>query len=136
MYRRRSDTRDPYLFYMDPSDADFNFYQNLIQAPGLSDRPYISPLHDLLWALTYRYRLTGTSEVDGRLVYEIAVEALNPEGPAFSGTIWVEKGSYALRRLELEANPSSLIFQNIFSETAIHDASRKGPRTGAGAIQL
>ena len=115
MYRRKSDTRDPYLFYIDPSDAEFNFYQNLIQAPGLSDRPYISPLHDLLWALTYRFRLTGTSEVDGRLVYEISVEALNPEGPAFSGRIWVEKGSFALRRIELEANASSLIFFKTFS---------------------
>lgn len=105
-----SDTRDPYLFYMDVSDADFNFYKNLIQAPGLSDRPYISPLHDALWSLTYSYRLISTGYIGNKLVYEIAIEPHNAVGPTFSGTIWIEKGSYAIHKLDLLANPSSLIF--------------------------
>ena len=40
----RTQSTNPYIFYQDVSDADFNFYQNLIQAPKLGDRPFVSLL--------------------------------------------------------------------------------------------
>jgi hypothetical protein len=50
--RYQSETNNPYLFYLDVSDADFNFYRNLITVPKLSDQPFVSPL-----SASYKYHL-------------------------------------------------------------------------------
>ncbi|MEM6805150.1 MAG: carboxypeptidase-like regulatory domain-containing protein, partial [Bacteroidota bacterium] len=67
----RSDIRDPYLFYTDVSDADINFYRNLIKMPDLGDRPFISPLHSTNWRLIYSFKLEETFFEEGRVNYRI-----------------------------------------------------------------
>ena len=51
---------NPYLFYMDPADAEFNFYRNLIDAPGLGDRPFISPPQQCQLAAGLQIQIAGT----------------------------------------------------------------------------
>lgn len=105
-----SERNNPYLFYLNVSDADFNFFQNLVYAPDLSDRPLISPLHATLWQLTYRYKLEERIYDGGRVQYRILIKPRNREGPHVKGEILVEDGTWDLLKIDLEVMPSTLIW--------------------------
>ena len=79
-------SHNPYLFYTDVSDADFNFYYNLIDAPDLSDRPLISPLSSTSWRLSYTFSLEDQFLEGGKVIYKIRVKPrlaklLSKKGP-------------------------------------------------------
>lgn len=109
--------RNPYLFYTDVSDADINFYRNLVDAYDLSDRPFISPLSSTSWKLTYKYKLEEQFKEDGRVIYKIRVTPRLKVGPYFEGHIWVVDELWALKSVNLkivnEAMPVFDYFQII-----------------------
>ena len=109
----RTELNNPFLFLPKFPGAGFTFYQNLIPIQELGDRPFISPLHSTLWQLIYEYKLLSRTYVDGQVVFEIAVTPRNPEGPYFSGTIWIVNGDWAIKRVDLSIQPSALnLFRN------------------------
>lgn len=109
-----TDARNIYLFYQDVSEADFNFYQNLISSPKLGDRPFISPFNSIAWNLTYRYKLEERFYVDGRVNYRISFEPINRIGPYFSGEFVIEDDTWAIKSVDMEVMPTGLnFFQNL-----------------------
>lgn len=123
-----TERNNPYLFYLDVSDADFNFFQNLIYAPDLSDRPFISPLHATLWQLTYRYKLEERIYDGSRVLYRISVRPRNREGPHFKGELLIEDGTWDLLEVNLEAMPSTLIWFRRFALTHRYESLKDGRR--------
>lgn len=121
-----SELTNPYLFYQDVSQASFNFYQNLIEAPDLGDRPFVSPLNSTLWRLTYRYRLVESFIQNGRVHYRIAFEPRNEEGPYFSGELLVVDDLWAIRSIEAEIVPSTLNYFARFELMHRYEADEKG----------
>ena len=117
VYDYSTDLHDPYMFYLDVSDAEFNFYDNLILARHLGDRPFISPLHNTLWQIIYKYKLVGTYYDKGRITYKIDIWPRNQDGPYFEGTIWVEDKSWALKAIELNVLPSTMSYFKEFKLT-------------------
>jgi hypothetical protein len=115
MAKYHTESRNPYLFYQDVSDADFNFYQNLIQVPQLGDRPFISPLHGSLWQLTYRYRLDSSYLQNGKVHYLISFWPRNKEGPYFKGSLVVVDGYWAIASIACEIIPSTLAIHKKFA---------------------
>ncbi|MDB4286177.1 DUF5686 and carboxypeptidase regulatory-like domain-containing protein [bacterium] len=107
--------RNPYIFYQDVSEADFNFYKNLVVAPKLGDRPFISPLHAVSWQLTYKYKLEETFFEDGKVTYRISVTPRNPIGPYFEGELVIVDGIWAIKSVDLKAKPATLNFFKEFS---------------------
>jgi hypothetical protein len=106
---------NPYLFYQDVSDADINFYRNLIQAPDLGDRPFISPLHNTLWRITYVYKLEETWYEGSRVNYRISFTPRNQDGPYFSGFLILEDNTWAIKEIEVEVLPSTMpYFQKMY----------------------
>ncbi|MEZ4827964.1 MAG: DUF5686 family protein [Bacteroidia bacterium] len=109
-----SGLNDPYLFFQDVSEADFNFYRNLIEAPTLGDRPFVSPFHSTLWRVTYRYKLEKTWFEDNHVTYLISVTPINPEGACFSGQFIVEDGTWEVKSVDFEVQKSALSYFRSF----------------------
>lgn len=105
---------NPFLFYTDVSDADINFYRNLVDAYDLGDRPFISPLSSTSWKLSYKYKLEEQFMENGRVIYKIRVTPRLAAGPYFEGHIWVVDKLWAIKSVNLKIHPSTLSFFNYF----------------------
>ncbi|MEM6271257.1 MAG: DUF5686 and carboxypeptidase regulatory-like domain-containing protein [Bacteroidota bacterium] len=106
----QTETNNPYLFYLDASDAEFNFYENLITVLRLGDRPFISPLSATSWRLSYRYRLDETFYEDGRVVYKIRVTPRNPIGPFFEGDLYIVDQIWAIKSVNFRIVEGNLSY--------------------------
>jgi hypothetical protein len=112
-------TNNPYLFYLDPTDAEFNFYDNLIKVLRLGDQPFVSPLSSTSWRVTYRYRLVESFLESGRVVHRIAITPINREGAVFEGEICVVDGLWAIKSVNLQILRGNLSFFRDFR--MLHD---------------
>lgn len=90
------------------SRVNFNFYDNLLRIPGLSERAFISPVAANAM-LFYRYKLIGTSEENGQLVNKIKVTPIRKNDPAFTGYIYILDNSYRLHSTSLKLTKASQI---------------------------
>ena len=122
--RYQSEINNPYLFYLDVSDADFNFYHNLITVPKLADQPFVSPLSAVSWNLTYKYHLEESFLEEGRVIHKIIVTPRNNEGPFFEGELYIEDGSFAIKSVNFQILPTNLSYFNYFQ--IIHNYTRTG----------
>lgn len=105
---------NPYLFYTDPSDADINFYRNLVEAYDLGDRPFISPLSSTAWRVAYKYKLEEQFMEAGRVIYKIRVTPRLEHGPYFEGHIFIVDDIWAIKSVNLRIVPATLSFFNHF----------------------
>ena len=110
---RRTGAMNPYLFYLNASDADFNFYQSSLTLSSLSDLPYLSPI-GVGAMLSYRYELEATFQEEGQYVHKIKVTPRNEEGALFSGYIFILDKSWAISAVDLELNDGALRFFRYF----------------------
>ncbi|MFM2376736.1 MAG: hypothetical protein RLZZ165_1833 [Bacteroidota bacterium] len=122
--RYRMETKNPFLFFPDASEADFNFYRNLISVPKLADQPFISPLSSTSWNLTYRYHLLESFYEDGYVIHKIRVSPRNSEGPYFEGELYIEDGSWAIKSVNFQVLPTNLSYFDYFQ--VIHNYARTG----------
>lgn len=82
------------------SDMKFNFYENLVQISGLSDRPFISPINENAF-LSYRYKLLGTTFEDGKMINKIEVIPKRNTDPCFHGTIYIVENSWRIHSADM-----------------------------------
>ena len=104
----RTELQNPLLFIPKYPGADLNFYKNLIQVLDLGDRPFISPLHNTLWQVIYKYRLVSREYINGKVIFEIEVTPRNPDGPYFAGTLWVVNQDWVLSKVDLSIQRAGL----------------------------
>jgi len=104
---------NPYLFVNGIKDADINLFDNLIQAPGLCQRPLISPMAYNAF-LYYSFSLKGSFyDDDQRKIYEIQVNPRFREEALFDGTLFIRDSVWELVSYELGINKDAL---NYFKE--------------------
>jgi hypothetical protein len=82
------------------SDMQVNFYQNLQNWEGLSNRPLISPIADNALSY-YKYKYIGLAIENGETVNKIQVIPRNPHDPCFNGYIYIMEDSWRLQSLAL-----------------------------------
>lgn len=80
-----------------------NPYDNYIM---ISDIGLVSPLNSLGLQF-YHYFLRDSTIVDGRKIYEISFRPRLPQEPTFKGKFWIEDGSFALTKLEMQLSPKA-----------------------------
>lgn len=102
-------SENPYLLINDAQSADFNFYENLIDAPALTDKQLLSPIA-YNSGLNYFYDLETEFYQDGKKVYKIAVKPVYKHEALFSGYIFIEDSTWALLSVDLKVNSSALLF--------------------------
>jgi hypothetical protein len=82
------------------SDLAVNFYENLQDWQGLSNRPLVSPIAESAM-LYYNYKLLGESAENGETIYKIRVTPKREYDPCFGGTIYILKDSWRIYGLDL-----------------------------------
>ncbi|WP_082116079.1 DUF5686 and carboxypeptidase-like regulatory domain-containing protein [Hymenobacter terrenus] len=82
---------------------DYDLYQNSVR---ILNQSLPSPLADT-WRLHYEFWLEDSVRIAGEFCYRLGVEPRRPTDLVFTGTIWVTKADYALRRVDLRLSPKS-----------------------------
>ncbi|MEI7526336.1 MAG: DUF5686 family protein [Mariniphaga sp.] len=82
-----------------------NPYNNYIM---VSEMGLISPINSLGLQF-YHYYLRDSTLVNGRKIYEISFKPRSPQDPTFKGKFWVEDGSFALTKVEMQLSAKSNI---------------------------
>lgn len=90
------------------SDMKVNFYENLLNIDGLSNRPFISPIADNA-LFYYRYRLLGTSLENGEMVNKIELIPRRSSDPVFRGLIYILEDSWRIHSADLYLTKESNI---------------------------
>jgi hypothetical protein len=97
------------LFYTSTTEADFNFYNNIVEVPRLSEVPIISPLSRTA-LLSYKYKLEETTfDSAGTMIYKIAVTPRKKGNATVEGFIWIEDKSFAIKKLDVIFDSEGLI---------------------------
>lgn len=102
-------TTNPYILFNDVLSCDFNFYENLIYFPEVTQKPLLSPIAETA-NLTYQYDLEGSFYEGLQLIYKIKVTPIFITDAAFSGFVYVEDSTWKVRSIDLSINPQAMSF--------------------------
>lgn len=91
---------DAQLFtqYAGSSFQEYNFYTDWL---NIFERDFVSPIASEGMNY-YKYSLNDTIVIDGKTCFEIQVKPLRDQDLAFTGTIWINDTTFALKRIILE----------------------------------
>jgi len=109
-----AEVTNPYILYEDIHSSSLNFYKNLIDFPGVTLQPILSPIADN-GGMSYKYVLDGSFYENGKLIYKLKVTPIFETDPAFMGVIFIEDSTWKLVSLDLKVNPKALSFCEEFS---------------------
>ncbi|NUM31355.1 MAG: carboxypeptidase-like regulatory domain-containing protein [Bacteroidetes bacterium] len=87
------------------SFQQYNFYENNLY---LFDKDFISPL-SILSLTYYHYALLDSLEIEGHKTYKIRVWPKNKKDLVFTGHIWIQDTSFALKQVSLEISKEANI---------------------------
>jgi hypothetical protein len=82
---------------------EYNFYKNWL---NILDKEFISPIADG-WKVFYDYDLLDSVLVGKDSCYRLQVYPRREQDLAFSGTIWINKETYALKQVDLTVPKSA-----------------------------
>ena len=82
------------------SDIKVNFYENIQNWEGLSNRPFISPIAENA-LFYYRYKFLGSSVENGQTVNKIQVIPRRNADPVFRGNIYILDDSWRIHSIDL-----------------------------------
>lgn len=81
----------------------YNFNNNFVK---ILDKNFISPV-STVGLLYYKYYLLDSLYLEGRYCYEIMVIPRRKEDLVFSGTMWINDSTFALKRISVETDKSA-----------------------------
>lgn len=84
------------------SDIRTNFYENLLEMEGISNRPFVSPISDNA-LFYYRYKLLGTTVENGEMINKIELIPRRASDPVFRGQIYILEDSWRIHSADLIA---------------------------------
>lgn len=79
------------------SFQEYNFYQNWL---NIMSKEFISPIADG-WRLYYEYDFTDSAFIGDDFSYRLDFFPKSPSDLAFTGTMWITKNEYALKRIDV-----------------------------------
>jgi len=83
------------LFYLTTTDGDFNFYNNILKVPAVSDVPLISPV-SYSGLLAYKYKTLDIIKRNNRKVYVIGVSPRQLSNATVEGKLLIEDSSWVV----------------------------------------
>jgi len=87
------------------SFQQYNFYENNLY---LFDKDFISPISGLSMNY-YFYNLVDSMDIDGKKTYKIRVWPKNKKDLVFTGHIWIQDTTFALKQVALEISKEANI---------------------------
>ncbi len=97
---------EDYLYYLSTTEANFDFYDNLLVVQGLTETPIISPL-SITGAMAYKFKYLGSYKEDGLTINKIKVSPRATGNVLFEGTIEIIEDLWNIRRLDLRLGKGS-----------------------------
>jgi len=83
------------LFYLSTTDGDFNFYNNLVKVPAVSEVPILSPV-SYSGLIAYKFKTLSVINVNGRKQFVIGVRPRQLSNATLEGEITIEDSSWAI----------------------------------------
>lgn len=84
------------LFYLTTTDGDFNFYNNLLKVPAVSEVPILSPV-SYSGLLAYKFKTLAVKNINGRKEFVISVKPRQLSNATVEGEITIEDSSWVIR---------------------------------------
>ncbi len=78
------------------SFQEYNFYQSWL---NIMSKEFVSPIADG-WRLYYEYDFTDSAFIGDDFCYRLDFFPKSPQELAFTGTMWITKAEYALKRID------------------------------------
>ena len=88
------------LFFLSTTEADFNFYNNLVNIGSISQTPFISPL-SYSGLLAYRFKTLKTETVKGRKIYTISIKPRQLSNATVEGEITIADSMWVVLHTKL-----------------------------------
>jgi hypothetical protein len=83
------------LYYLSATDGDFNFYNNLIRVPTISNIPFLSPI-SYSGLLAYKFKMQKIEKKDGLRNYTISVKPRQISNATVEGEITIQDSTWAI----------------------------------------
>ncbi|MEO6818535.1 MAG: DUF5686 and carboxypeptidase regulatory-like domain-containing protein [Ginsengibacter sp.] len=83
------------LFYLSTTDGDFNFYNNLVKAPAISEVPILSPL-SYSGLIAYKFKTKEIIKSGNRKIYIISVKPRQLSNATVEGEMSIEDSSWVV----------------------------------------
>ncbi|OQP56527.1 DUF5686 and carboxypeptidase regulatory-like domain-containing protein [Niastella populi] len=106
------------LFYLSTTQGDFNFYNNLVKTPAISETPFLSPV-SYSGLLAYRFRILRTEKQNGRKVFVIGVKPRQVSNATVEGEITIADSLWVILHTRLKM-PSYHLPEYDFFEVEQH----------------
>ncbi len=106
------------LFYLSTTQGDFNFYNNLIKTPAISETPFLSPI-SYSGLLAYRFRVIRTEKQNGRKIFVISVKPRQVSNATMEGEITIADSLWVILHARLKM-PSYHLPEYDFFEVEQH----------------
>ncbi|MCU0383321.1 MAG: DUF5686 and carboxypeptidase regulatory-like domain-containing protein, partial [Cyclobacteriaceae bacterium] len=87
------------------SFQEYNFYQNWL---NILDKEFVSPIADG-WRLYYDYDLVDSVYVGDHYCYRLDFFPRSPQDLAFTGSMWIDKTTYALKQIDVNVGKQANI---------------------------
>ncbi len=101
------------LFFLRHTDAEFNFYKNLVDVPNLSESPFLSPLSNS-GIIAYKYKMMGYDIVNGRKHYKIKVIPTALGNALVSGELVIIDSLWCIKSLSLKLPKYHMVEYDVF----------------------
>jgi hypothetical protein len=90
------------------SDVSINFNDKLVQMGGISNRPFVSPLHDNAF-LFYRFFLLGKITSEGKTINKIKVVPKSASDPCFRGILYIQDSTWRITGVDFMVTSATKI---------------------------
>ncbi len=88
------------LFFLSTTEADFNFYNNIVSIPSVSQAPFLSPL-SYSGLLAYRFKTLKTEIINGRKTYTISIKPRQLSNATVEGEITIADSLWVVLHTKL-----------------------------------
>jgi len=95
------------LFYLSATEGDFNIYNNLLKAPGISPIPFISPI-SYSGLAAYRFKTLRIDRTVRPRVYTIAVRPRQLSNATIEGELTIQDSTYTVLKAEFRLPPAHM----------------------------
>ena len=108
------------LFFLSTTEGDFNFYNNLISIPSLSQTPFLSPL-SYSGLLAYRYKTLKTEIINGRKIFTISIKPTKLSNATVEGEITIADSIWVVLHTKLRLPKYHLAAYDLFEVEQQYD---------------
>ncbi|MES1217111.1 MAG: DUF5686 and carboxypeptidase regulatory-like domain-containing protein [Bacteroidota bacterium] len=87
------------LFYLSTTEGNFDFYNNLVKVPAVSETPFLSPF-SYSGLLAYRFKMLKIENKGSRKIYTISIKPRQLSNATVEGEVTISDSSWVIQHLK------------------------------------